>query len=265
MTKPARSTSRGGRRTYSHPLDPAWNPPSVTTIIGVLDKPALPRWAARASAAWAVAHLDELAALVKTDEKAAEDLVAGSPWRDSRRAGNVGTDAHRMIERACRGETITREDRVMVEGRLDAWEAFARDWQPDVLHNELTVWSREFDYAGTLDLVVRVPALGAEPFVLDLKTGSGPWPEVALQLAAYRRAETATTTRLDEREIPMPTTTDGLVLMLAEDGGYGLYRADTSAAWPHFLNCRALYNWTSGVSRGVLDGPLEAPGVRAAA
>lgn len=65
------------------------------------------------------------------------------------------------------------------------------DWlgrsRAEVLLTERQVWSLEVGYAGTFDLLCRFP--DGSLWIVDLKTGSGLYPDHALQLAAYRWAE----------------------------------------------------------------------------
>lgn len=65
------------------------------------------------------------------------------------------------------------------------------DWlgksKAEVLLAERQVWSLDVGYAGTFDLLARFP--DGSLWVVDLKTGSGLYPDHALQLAAYRHAE----------------------------------------------------------------------------
>ena len=79
MTRPAlASTGPNGHRVYT------WagrEYPSVTAIIsGGVPKPFLPRWAAKAAAEYAIAHLDQLAQLPPGQ---AVREVKRAPWDQS--------------------------------------------------------------------------------------------------------------------------------------------------------------------------------------
>ena len=56
----------------------------------------------------------------------------------------------------------------------------------EILLAERQVWSPSVGYAGTFDMIGRFP--GGD-WLIDLKTGSGTYPEHAMQLEAYARAD----------------------------------------------------------------------------
>jgi hypothetical protein len=75
----------------------------------------------------------------------------------------------------------------------------------------LTVFNPEAGYAGTLDWVADIPALGEGLTLGDIKTGKGVYPETALQLAAYRHATFAESSR-GQVSVDMPKTERAVVL-----------------------------------------------------
>ncbi|HEY7822245.1 MAG TPA: hypothetical protein VIG24_05410 [Acidimicrobiia bacterium] len=75
MTTPALAQNvRGKGRHYQHPNGDMV--PSVTNVIGILDKPALPRWAAKmvAESAYRMRH-----SLAGMEQNEAVDMLKGSP------------------------------------------------------------------------------------------------------------------------------------------------------------------------------------------
>lgn len=162
---------------YFHP-ETGERLPGVTTVIGLLDKPALVGWAGKlcAEAGWQAAKRHE-----------------GVPyWRDicygkRDKAASDGTRAHDLFERLLNGEDVTRSE----DDSDGAWNAFenAKAWK-EGLSIEFKVWPHErplvdvgIGFAGTPD------ALGKEPDgtirICDWKTG-GVYPEQVIQMAAYR-------------------------------------------------------------------------------
>ena len=90
MTTPALAENvKGKGRHYRHPNGELV--PSITNIIGVLNKPALPRWAALKVAEQAVAMRDSLP---KLDEEEAVTILKQSPWRSSTRAADRAAVRH---------------------------------------------------------------------------------------------------------------------------------------------------------------------------
>ena len=95
MTTPALAQNvRGKGRHYSNPQTGDMVP-SVTNVISILDKPALPRWAAKmvAEAAYRMRH-----SLAEMEQNEAVDMLKGSPWSKSKRAADRGTDIHGYLE-----------------------------------------------------------------------------------------------------------------------------------------------------------------------
>ena len=124
------------------------------------------------------------------------------------------------------------------------------DLQAEILYAEVLVWhlpekrtSRTIAYAGTMDLLLKLPPdgraarklgwRGENPIIVvaDLKTGQSVW-EGPLAVGAYARA-----THLVEPDgtvIPMPTVHKGLVLHCHEGVGASKF-VDIEEAWRQFL------------------------------
>lgn len=149
--------------------------PGVTTIIGLLDKPALVGWAGKlcAQAGWDAAKAGE--PVPKWNE-----VCYGV--RD--RAAQDGTAAHDLFERYLHGEDVQRTDET--DG---AWRAFenAKEWKEN-LAIQFEVWPHErplvseLGFGGTPDALARH---GNRVMLADWKTG-GVYPEQVIQMAAYR-------------------------------------------------------------------------------
>lgn len=155
---------------------------SVTTAIGVLDKPALVSWAARMSASYAVENWDELAGLPMMERaKRIED----ARWNSNRAATTKGHRIHALAEAVAKGEHVRVPDDLS-QAAIEAYARMLDQWQMTTVATELPVANDEFLYAGTADLVVTSPRLGS--VLLDAKTGKNIYSEVALQLSAYRNA-----------------------------------------------------------------------------
>lgn len=187
----------------------------VTTIIsdGTPSR-GLINWAARSAANYAVDHADALLAL--DDIEGFRELCATAHTRDRDQAARRGTEVHELAQRLQRGEEVEVPE--LLEGHVDAYIRFVDDWQPgpDTLI-ERTVVNRQHRYMGTFDAVgplAGLPGVG----LYDIKTTrSGIFGDIALQLAAYRYAETMLTP--DQRhEEPMPEISWCAALWVRSDG-----------------------------------------------
>lgn len=190
----------------------------VTTILSDgIPKKALVDWAARETAAYAVDHWDELC-----EESPSKRLrtLEQARWESSRKATARGTDVHDLALRLARGEEVDVPE--PLTGHVDAYLKFADDWHPDEILVEVPVFHRQHQWAGTLDLIARLA--DSQSWLIDWKTtASGVWPETAVQLAAYRRAEFY----IDQHgsEHPLPDIDRCGVVWLRADG-YDLYPVD---------------------------------------
>lgn len=203
---------------------------SVTTIIGVLDKPALLYWAAEQTALAAVAVRRTLAERVEEEgEEAIVKWLRDARFRrpkDQLSATDLGTAVHAGLEYVGingryperdehdnvimngEGTRLATENGRLVKGAevwpfFEQFDRFCQRFQPTWEAAEVTVYDSRYSYAGTLDAVISIDGVR---FITDFKTSAkshdsrgketGPYPEqVALQLAAYRYAEMAATWR----------------------------------------------------------------------
>lgn len=197
----------------SRPYSRMKSEPSVTTIIGELNKPGLEWGASKEAAKFAVYGHDEWFGL---EDPAAVELIRKhfkGVW-DGRAA--MGTLVHTVNECWINGESPDLE--ILVKA-VPSWQnqipekieeadryvaglaKFWNDWEPTEFRSEDVVRSPG-QYIGTRDLFGR---LRGDTYVLDLKTTAEQnaekgiyGPEWSLQLAAYNHAK---------RSLPMPATT----------------------------------------------------------
>lgn len=113
-------------------------------------------------------------------------------------AGDKGSRVHLAIEMILNGEEFRIDTKVldkttgeMVELSLEeliAVKSFC-DWReevkPEILATEVTIFSDNHDYAGTVDIICRI---GGVLYVVDIKTSKQIWMEHELQISAYRSA-----------------------------------------------------------------------------
>ena len=229
-TPPLAQNVRGKGRHYQHPATGELVP-SVTNIIGILNKPALPRWAAKVVAEQAASMKASLANL---DDAEIVDMLKGSPWRKSGRAADRGTTIHAYLE--CRMLGIDPPEISGEAARFRrAADEWLDDWKPEVVATEQTVFGP--DYAGTGDLwCMRDGTLA----VVDFKSSKAIYSEAALQLAALARA----TVRADGEE--QPQAEQGWVVRIGEKGYEVKQVADLDANYAAFRSCLEAWKWQNG-------------------
>ena len=257
---------------------------SVTTIIGCLDKPALLYWAAEQTAVAAVNSARTLEARV--EEEGVDTVVK---WlrdarfrrdRTQRTAAELGTEVHA----ACEAYALTgqRPDvDAEVQPFLDQFDRWAQEFQPVYQAAEVTVYSPSYGYAGTCDAFLTV---GGVRCIVDYKSSrksfdnrgnpTTPYPEVALQLAAYRHAELAAVWRprrmeqyrrryyllgQAEREmaVPVPEVDTGLVIHITPDHCDAYPVECGPDIFEAFLFVQEAARWQFQTSKTVIGRPLE--------
>jgi len=201
--------------SHRYKLDGEWVP-GVTTILGVLDKPAIPKWAAAQVAEYVADNPDAIEHLRHMGRGPMVQALKGIPWEKRDQAAGRGTTLHDYAERLLRGEEIEVDDESVpvIESAL----AFMADWQIEPLLIEAPVASRTDQWAGTLDLLAKYvrPDTGhAGTGVFDWKSGKGIYPEFAWQLAAYGHAEFSGT---DGNEAPLPVADAAFGVQIRADG-----------------------------------------------
>ena len=166
-----------GRRLYG-----------VTTILQVLNKPALIPWAVKMA-------IDYIKTNCKQDElmrylvNLADLEAAKSAHRKKKEeAGAKGTDAHEIIEDTIK-VSITSEkgylppSLINVNPQVQHFIDWARNNKIQFLASEKQVYSELMWVAGTTDMVF---IKDGKKYVGDVKTSSAIYPEHFYQMAAYR-------------------------------------------------------------------------------
>lgn len=259
-----RTVTRGGSRFYVSASLPDVRYPGVTSVVGMLPKPFLVRWAARMTARTAIENLAAVRAIAAADREGAVDYLAGGHRRHTRARADVGSAAHSAFERVLRGEPVglVRPD---VQRHVQRFREFVAAVNPELVRAEEVAWNDTHRYAGSFDAILRLwldadqrptPDRSGTPALLmvDYKTSKSVYPEVALQLAAYANAEKV----IDAagREAPMPEVDGAAVLHVTEERwSLQPVRLDR-AVFDHFLTLRRTFDWDREVSRTALGAPI---------
>jgi hypothetical protein len=255
---------------------------SVTTLIklGLGEGEGLIRWGNNQIAAAAVDKRASLEHRVKEDgrDETVKWLVEHR-FRKSEKAKVRGTAVHAIAEKIALGVDpgpIAEELRPYVD-QLTRWQ---EKFRPRYLMAEAPVYNVTRRYAGTLDGIVETQ--GGRTVVIDYKTteygpnddkSRPPWPEVALQLCAYSRAELvgvlaeqryASGKRYylfdpTQHHEPMPAIDGALCVVISPYDCFAVpVRIDDSVwtAWEHVLGCAA---WQTTGSRQAFGAVLSAP------
>lgn len=267
---------------------------SVTTIIGVLDKPALLYWAAEQTAKAAVRMAKTLPARI--DEDGEEAVVKQlRDARFSRPKGELsdaqfGTELHALAEEySLTGirPDITRDTfgadldaAIACFNQLDDW---LQEFQPEYMASEVVVYHPGYGYAGTADTFLRlqsVPLIGDYKFSKKATNARGKaapiYPETALQLAAYRHAEMAAvwrprrfesfrrryyalSTNEQQMAVPVPEVEGGIGIKITPAFAHAHPVRCDEQVFRSFLFCLEAARWVFEDSKTAVGEPLALP------
>ena len=195
--------------------------PGVTTILGVLNKPALVKWA------------NNLGLIGIDSSKYADEKAA------------IGTLAHQMIADYLRGaETDTSEySKVQIDQAENATLSFF-EWEKThhvepVLIEEPMV-SEQYKFGGTIDCLGKI---NGSLCLLDFKTSSGIFPEMMVQVVAYRQL-------LAEHGHKVDQTTILRIGRTPDEGFEERLVNEVDKRWQIFQHCLEIYRLQREVKNG---------------
>lgn len=139
--------------------------PGVTTVLGILAKPALVAWA----------------------NKLGLQGIDSTKYRD--KAADVGTITHLLIMGHLTRQEIdlteyAKQDIDVAQGCLNSYIEWERPHKIEPILVETPLSSDIYGYGGTPDCLARIDG---ELELLDFKTSTGIWNEYFYQIAAYRQ------------------------------------------------------------------------------
>ena len=162
----------------------------VTSVTGVLDKPALVWWSANMGAEYLLENLKPGQML---DELEIKDLATGVKFAHRKRgskAADIGTMVHNWIEDFIRAGLAKKPLPKMPVNKemrrsIEAFLAWTKENEVKFLNTERIVYSKKYGYAGTLDAEVMI---NGKYSVVDFKTSKAIYDEMFLQVSAYAHA-----------------------------------------------------------------------------
>jgi cytochrome c2 len=154
----------------------------VTTVLGVINKPALMYWAVNK----AVEYIDQnLPVGVAVDEVMKKKIMNGckAAHRTIKTdAADLGTMLHELVEKYIKKEKYEEPTNEILQASFAQFKQWEKDNNVEFLSSEKKIYSRKYNYCGTMDFMAIVNGIKV---IGDLKTSSGIWDEYFLQVAAY--------------------------------------------------------------------------------
>jgi hypothetical protein len=237
----------------------------VPGVTGIQSK-AIPKqdilvpWAGRMSGDYVLDHWDELVAMAPSERWKA---VSGASRRHNTAAKVRGSKIHALGAAVAAGEEVAVPAELV--GYVEAYAQFLYDYDAQILLSEAVVWSKTHGHCGTLDmgalLALDIGTEGGryETWLLDVKTGSGVYDDVAFQLAPYRYADVwidFSGPEPVEREMP---SFDRCGVVHVREDGYSLHEVEvTEETYRGFLYLQASAAAIEA-NKGAVGEPLDPP------
>ena len=204
--------------------------PSVTTILSVINKPGLVNWAAREAAKEAIKQVKDENPTAAAEFNEIEESARRAHTRIRDDAADIGVAIHEVVEARLQGQ-IVEPSREVPEHVVRNVDDFFNDSLMGfkVLQRELVV-AHPLPFAGTLDAILEI---NGKAILIDWKTSSGIYPEMALQVSAYATAYEFSYPEekgIDEAwVVRFPKTNDPVELVVADiDRGWNAFNAAAS-------------------------------------
>ncbi len=229
--------------------------PGVTSVVGMLPKPALQYWAAKKVAE----------AAIEKGTVTGRDIgwLKAAPRRDLNQAADRGSSVHDTLDRLVNGETVDIPDDE--RGYIDGFYQFCDRYDPNFIKTEETVHGTfgEHGYCGSFDAIIDID----ETWLIDFKTTrSGIHPEVAIQLSAYANAQEII--HPDGSSEPMPKIDRfGVLWLRPEEWAFvelNVTQDPTDRIFQTFGALLATWHWDNGLKKKAL-GAQQASGRSSAA
>lgn len=164
-------------------------PVSVTTALGIIDKPALVRWAVKLMKTYLLTLKNEDGHGHISEE---DIIVASNLHLDRKRdAGATGTLVHEWAEAYIKGLNPPMPTDPRVQYGVIAFLNWVKEYDIRFVASEKIVYSRKHNYVGIMDDSF---TMGREDHKIihagDFKTGGAIYDEYRFQVAAYEEADT---------------------------------------------------------------------------
>lgn len=248
------------------PAEPEIDCPSVTSVLGVVDKQAIANWKVDRAARGAIAmqRSGALGALIAQDENLALQAIK-TAWRSELdAAGQAGTQVHEAVEAQIKGlpkPELSDIAQQILTNLNHLWQ----DYEVEPIHSECTVYglTPELEWAGTLDLIVDmfVPGRGRRRLLADIKTSKGVYEEMAAQIGgAYAHADKLVTGD-DGTVIDMPEVDGAVVFHVRPESALVIPVAHDDTAYAYFMAARQLWGIKHDKSWRAVYAPLSSPKV----
>ena len=219
------------------------NYPSVTQIIGVLDKSApLINWSLRIAMDYLSRNFDTLKNSINSENAGKIFYEAKKEYMKIKdEAADIGTQIHDIIHRINNNESVdlTKYDE-RVQNGVNAYLKWANSVNYSPIKSEFIIYSKKFKFAGTCD---GLGFINGKLAILDWKSSNAIYDEYKLQIAAYDAA-------LKEMGTEQPVEDHYIIRFSKDTGDFEVCKVEDIAK--HFEAFKAaiqLYAWKKSMQK----------------
>jgi hypothetical protein len=159
----------------------------TTSVLGVINKPALMYWAVNQCVSFFQGTIKPGVTYDEIQLKAMAEQMKSSHRKKSGDAADIGKMVHEWIDDYISGKKPPTPVNEKIKNATNSFLEWVKKDNVKFIENERIVYSKKYNYAGTLDFVAEV---NGKLLLGDFKTSSGIWDEYWFQTSAYQQAYT---------------------------------------------------------------------------
>jgi hypothetical protein len=157
----------------------------VTTVLGIIAKPALIPWAVNETVGYLAGNLRPGITYDEVQIKTMLEAAKRAHRQRKQDAADLGSMIHKWIEEYIKGENPPAPVNPQMQQAIQAFLGWVKKNKVKFIASERTVYSRKYNYAGTADFICEI---AGKKYIGDIKTSNAIYNEYLLQVAAYRFA-----------------------------------------------------------------------------
>lgn len=157
----------------------------VTSILKVINKPALVPWAVKCTTDYILSKLVAGKPLDEIEIKQLCDEAKKAHRNKTEEAADIGTYVHQWVEDFINGKNPAMPINEQIRNGVEAFIKWKDEHKVKFLSTEQKIYSKKYKYAGTYDFEA---VIDGKTYLGDIKTSSGIYNEYFFQVAAYQHA-----------------------------------------------------------------------------
>lgn len=163
----------------------------VTSIIGILDKPALMYWAVNMAVDFMGTNMVAGKAYDEVEIRTLLETARKAHRVKKDKTADIGTMIHDWLKKYVQAriekkKVPARPVNKEMQNAINGFFKWAKTDKIKLIASEQKIYSKKYRYAGTYDLEA---TMNGKRTIIDFKTGKAIYPEMFLQAAAYLQAK----------------------------------------------------------------------------